>query len=47
MGTGIDVAMSSAQVTLVKGDLGGIERARTLFAETVTGMKQSLGFAFN
>jgi Cu+-exporting ATPase len=46
MGTGTDVAMSSAQVTLVKGDLRGIGRARKLSEETVANMKQNLGFAF-
>ena len=45
MGTGTDVAMSSAQVTLVKGDLRGIARARRLSAATVANMKQNLGFA--
>jgi Cu+-exporting ATPase len=45
MGTGTDVAMSSAQVTLVKGDLRGIVRARRLSAATVANMKQNLGFA--
>nr|WP_198344727.1 heavy metal translocating P-type ATPase [Burkholderia ubonensis] len=46
MGTGTDVAMSSAQVTLVKGDLRGIARARELSEATVANMKQNLGFAF-
>lgn len=46
MGTGTDVAMSSAQVTLVKGDLRGIARARALSEATVANMKQNLGFAF-
>jgi Cu+-exporting ATPase len=46
MGTGTDVAMSSAQVTLVKGDLGGIARARQLSQATVGNMKQNLTFAF-
>ncbi|MDE2406429.1 MAG: cadmium-translocating P-type ATPase [Xanthomonadaceae bacterium] len=46
MGTGTDVAMSSAQVTLVKGDLRGIVRARTLSEATVANMKQNLTFAF-
>jgi Cu+-exporting ATPase len=46
MGTGTDVAMSSAQVTLVKGDLRGILRARELSDATVRNMKQNLGFAF-
>ena len=46
MGTGTDVAMSSAQVTLVKGDLRGIVRARALSKATVANMKQNLAFAF-
>jgi Cu+-exporting ATPase len=46
MGTGTDVAMSSAQVTLVKGDLTRIVRARAISEETVANMKQNLGFAF-
>jgi P-type Cu+ transporter len=46
MGTGTDVAMSSAQVTLVKGDLRGIARARHLSETTVANMRQNLGFAF-
>jgi P-type Cu+ transporter len=46
MGTGTDVAMSSAQVTLVKGDLRGILRARAISDAAVTNMKQNLGFAF-
>jgi len=46
MGTGTDVAMSSAQVTLVKGDLRGILRARALSDATVRNMRQNLGFAF-
>lgn len=46
MGTGTDVAMSSAQVTLVKGDLRGIMRARAISSDTVANMKQNLGFAF-
>jgi Cu+-exporting ATPase len=46
MGTGTDVAMSSAQVTLVKGDLRGIVRAREISEATVRNMKQNLGFAF-
>jgi P-type Cu+ transporter len=45
MGTGTDVAMNSAQVTLVKGDLRGIALARTISAQTVANMKQNLGFA--
>jgi Cu+-exporting ATPase len=46
MGTGTDVAMNSAQVTLVKGDLRGIAQARLISNETVANMKQNLGFAF-
>ncbi len=46
MGTGTDVAMNSAQVTLVKGDLRGIATARALSVGTVRNMKQNLGFAF-
>lgn len=45
MGTGTDVAMNSAQVTLVKGDLRGIAYARTLSTGTVRNMKQNLMFA--
>ena len=45
MGTGTDVAISSAQLTLVKGDLRGIARARSLSQATVSNMKQNLGFA--
>jgi Cu+-exporting ATPase len=45
MGTGTDVAMSSAQVTLVKGDLRRILEARAISASTVANMKQNLGFA--
>ncbi len=46
MGTGTDVAMNSAQVTLVKGDLRGIAQAREISEQTITNMKQNLGFAF-
>lgn len=46
MGTGTDVAMNSAQVTLVKGDLRGIAIARSLSVGTVANMKQNLVFAF-
>ncbi len=45
MGTGTDVAMSSAQVTLVKGDLQGIVRAIEISNATVANMKQNLVFA--
>jgi Cu+-exporting ATPase len=46
MGTGTDVAMNSAQVTLVKGDLRGISVAVALSNATVSNMKQNLMFAF-
>jgi Cu+-exporting ATPase len=46
MGTGTDVAMNSAQITLVKGDLRGIAIARTLSEDTVRNMRQNLMFAF-
>ncbi|MCW7541438.1 copper-translocating P-type ATPase [Aquabacterium sp. A7-Y] len=46
MGTGTDVAMNSAQVTLVKGDLRGIARARAISQATVANMRQNLVFAF-
>jgi Cu+-exporting ATPase len=46
MGTGTDVAMNSAQITLVKGDLRGIATARALSVATVANMKQNLAFAF-
>ncbi len=46
MGTGTDVAMKSAGVTLVKGDLKGIARARRLSRATIRNIKQGLFFAF-
>jgi Cu+-exporting ATPase len=46
MGTGTDVAMQSAGVTLVKGDLAGIVRARTLSRATMRNIRQNLVFAF-
>mgnify|MGYP003390076404 CR=1 FL=1 len=46
MGTGTDVAMSSAQVTLVKGDLRAIARARRLSRATMRTIRQNLFFAF-
>jgi len=46
MGAGTDVAMESAQVTLVKGDLNGITRAIHLSRATVRNIRQNLGFAF-
>jgi Cu+-exporting ATPase len=45
MGTGTDVAINSAQVTLIKGDLRGIVRAHALSSATVRNMKQNLWFA--
>ncbi len=46
MGTGTDVAMESAGVTLVKGDLRGIVRARRLSRRTMRNIRQNLFFAF-
>jgi len=46
MGTGTDVAMFSAGITLVKGDLRGIVRARRLSRATIGNIKQNLAFAF-
>lgn len=46
MGTGTDVAMESAGVTLLKGDLGGIVRARRLSQATMSNIRQNLFFAF-
>jgi Cu+-exporting ATPase len=46
MGSGTDVAIESAGVTLVKGDLRGILRARRLSRATMTNIKQNLFFAF-
>ena len=46
MGTGTDVAMHSAHLTLVKGDLRGIALARVISRQTVANMQQNLGFAF-
>ena len=46
MGTGTDVAMESAGVTLVKGDLKGIVRARRLSRATMANIRQNLAFAF-
>ncbi|AEI01654.1 cation translocating P-type ATPase [Afipia carboxidovorans OM5] len=46
MGTGTDVAMESAGVTLLKGDLGGIVRARLLSEATMANIRQNLFFAF-
>src|SRR5262249_27592671 len=46
MGTGTDVAMESAGITLVKGDLRGIVRARLLSQATMNNIRQNLFFAF-
>ena len=46
MGSGTEVAMQSAGVTLVKGDLAGIARARTLSRATMSNIRQNLVFAF-
>jgi Cu+-exporting ATPase len=46
MGTGTDVAIESAGITLVKGDLRGIVRARRLSRATMTNIRQNLAFAF-
>ena len=46
MGTGADVAVESAGITLLRGDLTGILRARTLGQKTVSNIRQNLGFAF-
>jgi Cu+-exporting ATPase len=46
MGTGADVAMESAAVTLIKGDLQGIVRARRLSRATMRNIRQNLFFAF-
>jgi Cu+-exporting ATPase len=46
MGTGADIAMASAGMTLVRGDLAGIVRARKLSAATMRNIRQNLLFAF-
>jgi Cu+-exporting ATPase len=46
MGTGTDVAMETAAVTLIKGDLTGIVRARVLSRATMKNIRQNLFFAF-
>ena len=46
MGTGTDVAMESAAITLIKGDLQGIVRARRLSRATMRNIRQNLFFAF-
>jgi P-type Cu+ transporter len=46
MGTGTDIAIETSGITLVKGDLRGIERARRLSLATLKNIKQNLAFAF-
>ena len=46
MGTGTDVAMESARITLVKGDLRGIAKARRLSEQSMRNIRQNLFFAF-
>jgi Cu+-exporting ATPase len=46
MGTGSDIAIDTAEITLVKGDLRGVNAARSVSTATVRNMKQNLGFAF-
>jgi Cu+-exporting ATPase len=46
MGTGTDIAIESAGITLVSGDLRGIARARTLSRATMRNIRQNLFFAF-
>jgi cation transport ATPase len=46
MGTGTEVAIASAGITLVKGDLAGIARARTLSRLTMRNIRENLVFAF-
>ncbi len=46
MGTGTDIAMQSAEITLIKGDLNGIVRARELSHKVMKNIKQNLFFAF-
>jgi Cu+-exporting ATPase len=46
MGTGTDIAIESAGVTLLKGDLGGIVRARNLSKATMSNIRENLFFAF-
>lgn len=46
MGTGADVAMESAGITLLRGDLSGLVKARTLAVSTIRNIKQNLFFAF-
>jgi Cu+-exporting ATPase len=47
MGTGTDVAMESAGIALVKGDLRGIARARRLSRATMRNIRQNLAFVYN
>ena len=46
MGTGTDVAMQSAEITLVNGNLGGIAKARQLSKDVMRNIRQNLFFAF-
>ena len=46
MGTGTDIAIESAAVTLVKGDLAGISRAKNISRATMRNIRQNLFFAF-
>ena len=46
MGTGTDIAMQSGEITLIKGDLNGIVRARELSHKVMKNIKQNLFFAF-
>ena len=46
MGTGTDIAMQSAKITLIKGDLNGIARAKDLSRDVMLNIKQNLFFAF-
>jgi Cu+-exporting ATPase len=46
MGTGIDIAMESAGITLIKGDLRGIVKARRLSRATMRNIRQNLFFSF-
>jgi len=46
MGTGTDIAMQSAEITLVKGDLNGIANAKNLSSDVMRNIKQNLFFAF-
>jgi len=46
MGTGSDIAMQSAEITLIKGDLNGIARAKDLSRDVMWNIKENLFFAF-